>query len=142
MVISTAPRKPIRNDRNTDFAIDFPAERPSKMTQLEGLTDAQLQAEAAALRRRIKQLDDEKRALTPPTTPMRTPPAKKVVTVVPSSGTPKKVVPTSIPKSSPKPLRIVVPHPILDEETDMCLFLKKEDKPKSKGEGKSMFEPF
>ena len=74
------------------------------MTQLEGLTDAQLQAEAAALRRRIKQLDDEKRALTPPTTPMRTPPAKKVVTVVPSSSTPKKVVPTSIPKSSPKPL--------------------------------------
>jgi ribosome biogenesis protein UTP30 len=35
-------------------------------------------------------------------------------------------------KSSPKPLRIVVPHPILDEETDMCLFLKKEDKPKIK----------
>ena len=74
------------------------------MTQLEGLTDAQLQAEAAALRRRIKQLDEEKRALTPPATPMRTPPAKKVVTVVPSSSTPKKVVPTSIPKSSPKPL--------------------------------------
>jgi ribosome biogenesis protein UTP30 len=32
-------------------------------------------------------------------------------------------------KSSPKPIPIAVPYPVLSDETDICLFVKKDDKP-------------